>query len=168
MISINSNFFHSRAVLFTLSKQAKALEANKLCLQINKKLQALKPPPTVQDQIDNNYLHSKACKSGFNDPEELLPLCYKCSNYSSHLNENSCPTCHQDFNFSFVSFGESAIFLLFVHNIYKTLIKFQKFFLWWSLALKWTSVIWKQKGWSRLLRRWMEMLILSTRKTLAR
>lgn len=96
---------HSRAVLFTLSKQAKALEANKLCLQINKKLQALKPPPTVQDQIDNNYLHSKACKSGFNDPEELLPLCYKCSNYSAHLNGNSCPTCHQDFNFSFVSFG---------------------------------------------------------------
>lgn len=98
-------FLHSRAVLFTLSKQAKALEANKLCLQINKRLQALKPPPTVQDQIDNNYLHSKACKSGFNDPEELLPLCYKCSNYSAHLNGNSCPTCHQDFNFSFVSFG---------------------------------------------------------------
>ncbi|KAL9910885.1 intraflagellar transport protein 122 homolog [Glossina fuscipes fuscipes] len=51
-----------------------------------------------------NYLNSKACKSGFNDAEELLPLCYKCSNYSQHLNGNSCPTCKQYYIFSFISF----------------------------------------------------------------
>uniref|UniRef100_A0A1A9X527 Intraflagellar transport protein 122 homolog n=1 Tax=Glossina brevipalpis TaxID=37001 RepID=A0A1A9X527_9MUSC len=92
------------AVLFTLAKQAKFLQANKLCLVVNKRLQSLKPPAGVQEQIDINYLNSKACKSGFNDPEELLPLCYKCSNYSQHLNGNSCPTCKQDYIFSFISF----------------------------------------------------------------
>ncbi|XP_039966152.1 intraflagellar transport protein 122 homolog [Bactrocera neohumeralis] len=92
------------AVLFTLAKQAKLLQANKLCLVVNKRLQSLKPPAGVQEQIDINYLNSKACKSGFNDPEELLPLCYKCSNYSQHLNGNNCPTCKQDYIFSFISF----------------------------------------------------------------
>lgn len=113
------------SVLFTLAKQAKLLQANKLCLLVNKRLQSLKPPVGVQEQIDVrlhihnqshfiifvvylqlNFLNSKACKSGFNDPEELLPLCYKCSNYSQHLNNNICPTCRQDYIFSFVSFGE--------------------------------------------------------------
>ncbi|XP_037909163.1 intraflagellar transport protein 122 homolog isoform X2 [Hermetia illucens] len=92
------------AVLYTLSKQAKALDANKLYFQINKRLQTLKPPANIQEQIDINYLNSKACKQGFNDPEELMPLCYKCSNYSTHMNGNSCPTCQQDYTFSFVSF----------------------------------------------------------------
>ncbi|XP_037937685.1 intraflagellar transport protein 122 homolog [Teleopsis dalmanni] len=92
------------AVLFTLAKQAKFLHANKLCLVVNKRLQSLKPPAGIQEQIDVNYLNSKACKSGFNDPEELLPLCYKCSNYSQHLNGNCCPTCKQDYLFSFISF----------------------------------------------------------------
>ncbi|XP_017129587.1 intraflagellar transport protein 122 homolog [Drosophila elegans] len=92
------------SVLFTLAKQAKFLQANKLCLLINKRLQSLKPPAGVQEQIDLNFLNSKACKSGFNDPEEILPLCYKCSNYSQHLNSNCCPTCRQDYIFSFVSF----------------------------------------------------------------
>ncbi|XP_013114597.2 intraflagellar transport protein 122 homolog [Stomoxys calcitrans] len=92
------------AVLFTLAKQSKFLQANKLCLVVNKRLQSLKPPAGVQEQIDINYLNSKACKSGFNDPEETLPLCYKCSNYSQHLNANACPTCRQDYIFSFISF----------------------------------------------------------------
>ncbi|XP_055909537.1 intraflagellar transport protein 122 homolog [Eupeodes corollae] len=92
------------ALYYTLSKQAKLLDANKLCLQVNKKLQTLKPPAGIQEQIDINYLSSKACKGGFNDPEELLPLCYKCSNYSAHLNGNSCASCKQDYIFSFVSF----------------------------------------------------------------
>ncbi|XP_055378562.1 intraflagellar transport protein 122 homolog [Condylostylus longicornis] len=92
------------AVFYTLSKQAKVLKANKLYFQINKKLQTLKPPSNMQEQIDINFLNSKACKSGFNDPEDLLPLCYKCSNYSTHLNGNYCPTCHQEYIFSFASF----------------------------------------------------------------
>lgn len=47
---------------------------------------------------------SRASSTGFNDPEELLPMCYKCSNYSSHLQGNQCPNCHQEFVFSYVSF----------------------------------------------------------------
>lgn len=31
-------------------------------------------------------------------------MCYKCSNYSSHLRGNQCPTCQEEFVFSFVSF----------------------------------------------------------------
>lgn len=31
-------------------------------------------------------------------------MCYKCSNYSSQLNGNRCPSCEQNFIFSFVSF----------------------------------------------------------------
>lgn len=40
------------AVFYTLSKQAKALGANKLHLQVNNRLQALKPPAALQEQID--------------------------------------------------------------------------------------------------------------------
>jgi intraflagellar transport protein 122 len=40
------------AIFYTLSKQAKVLGANKLHLQINNKLQSLKPPPSIQDQVD--------------------------------------------------------------------------------------------------------------------
>lgn len=52
-----------------------------------------------------NFITSRASPGGFNDPEELLPMCYKCSNYSSHLRGNRCPTCQEEFVFSFVSFG---------------------------------------------------------------
>uniref|UniRef100_A0A336MIF6 Intraflagellar transport protein 122 homolog n=1 Tax=Culicoides sonorensis TaxID=179676 RepID=A0A336MIF6_CULSO len=92
------------AVLYTLSKQAKVLGANKLHLQVNNKLQTLKAPPGIQEQVDINYMTSRASASGFNDPEELLPMCYKCSNYSPHLQGNRCPNCRQDFIFSYVSF----------------------------------------------------------------
>ncbi|GAB0094617.1 Intraflagellar transport protein 122 homolog [Sergentomyia squamirostris] len=91
------------AVLYTLSKQAKVLGAKKLHLQVNNRLQSLKPPPGVQEQVDTTYLTSRAT-STFNDPEELLPMCYKCSNYSSHLQGNICPSCQQPYIFSFVSF----------------------------------------------------------------
>lgn len=44
------NFYS--AIFYTLSKQAKSLGASKLHLQTNIKLQSLKPPHGVQDQID--------------------------------------------------------------------------------------------------------------------
>lgn len=40
------------AVLYTLSKQAKVLSANKLYLQVNNRLQSLKAPPGIQEQVD--------------------------------------------------------------------------------------------------------------------
>lgn len=92
------------AVYYTLSKQAKVLGANKLHLQINNKLQTLKAPSGIQEQVDINIMNSRAATGGFNDPEELLPMCYKCSNFSMHLSGNQCPNCQQDFIFSYVSF----------------------------------------------------------------
>ena len=92
------------AIYYTLSKQAKVLGANKLHLQVNNKLQSLKAPPGVQEQVDINYITSRSCPNGFNDPEELLPMCYKCSNYSPHLQGNQCPNCRQEYVFSCVSF----------------------------------------------------------------
>lgn len=55
-----------------------------------------------------NFITSRASPGGFNDPEELLPMCYKCSNYCAHLRGNKCPTCLEEFVFSFVSFGERS------------------------------------------------------------
>lgn len=49
-------------------------------------------------------MNSRACVGGFSDPDELLPMCYKCSNYSPQLQGNECPNCHQQFIFSYVSF----------------------------------------------------------------
>lgn len=92
------------AVYYTLSKQAKVLGANKLHLQINNKLQTLKAPSGIQEQVDINIMNSRAAAGGFNDPEELLPMCYKCSNFSMHLSGNHCPNCQQEYTFSFVSF----------------------------------------------------------------
>jgi len=92
------------AIYYTLSKQAKVLGANKLHLQINNKLQLLKAPSGIQEQVDINIMNSRAAAGGFSDPEELLPMCYKCSNFSMHLSGNQCPNCQQDFVFSYVSF----------------------------------------------------------------
>lgn len=47
--------YNYSSVLFTLAKQAKLLQANKLCLLVNKRLQSLKPPAGVQEQIDVSY-----------------------------------------------------------------------------------------------------------------
>lgn len=38
--------------MYTLSKQAKVLQANKLHLQVSSRLQALKIPPAMQEQVD--------------------------------------------------------------------------------------------------------------------
>lgn len=100
------------AIFYTLSKQAKVLNANKLYLQVNNRLQSLKAPASIQEQVDINFISSRSCPGGFNDPEELLPMCYKCSNYSTHLRGNRCPSCQQDYIFSFVSFGKCFQLLL--------------------------------------------------------
>lgn len=91
-------------VLFSLSKQAKTLGATKLQLQVNSKLLSLKVPPGIKDKIDVNYIDSKASSGGFNENEDLLIICYKCSSYSPHLQGNKCPNCQQDYIFSHVSF----------------------------------------------------------------
>lgn len=46
------NFECSSTVLYTLSKQSKVLGANKLHLQVNNRLQSLKAPAGMQEQVD--------------------------------------------------------------------------------------------------------------------
>ncbi|XP_055325424.1 intraflagellar transport protein 122 homolog, partial [Sitodiplosis mosellana] len=92
------------AVLYTLAKQAKELNYKKLNLQVNNRIQKLRVPSALQEQVDINYIASRACPGGFNDPEDSLPMCYKCSNYNSHLRGNQCPSCQHHYIFSFVSF----------------------------------------------------------------
>lgn len=45
-------FLHSSAVLYTLAKQAKELNYKKLNLQVNNRLQKLRIPSALQEQVD--------------------------------------------------------------------------------------------------------------------
>lgn len=49
--NIDVSTFHS-AIMYTLSKQAKVLQANKLHLQVSSRLQTLKVPQGMQEQVD--------------------------------------------------------------------------------------------------------------------
>lgn len=49
-------FVFGSAILYTLSKQARALSANKLHFQVNNRLQTLKVPPGLQEQVDVIFL----------------------------------------------------------------------------------------------------------------
>lgn len=92
------------ALYYTLSKQAKILGSMKLHLMINNKLQNLKTPAGIQEQVDMSIINSRTSLGGFSDPEELLQMCYKCSNFNMHLSGNKCSNCNQKFIFSYVSF----------------------------------------------------------------
>jgi intraflagellar transport protein 122 len=92
------------ALYYTLSKQAKILGSMKLHLMINNKLQNLKAPAGIQEQVDMSIINSRASLGGFSDPEELLQMCYKCSNFNMHMSGNKCSNCYQKFIFSYVSF----------------------------------------------------------------
>lgn len=55
MVDIDSNdrlFLNSSAVLYTLAKQAKELNYKKLNLQVNNRIQTLRVPPNLQEQVD--------------------------------------------------------------------------------------------------------------------
>ncbi len=87
--------------------------------------------------------------------QDLLPMCYRCSNTNPLLNNagNFCVNCKQPFEFSFVSFGErvlvqwqlECLFDCSVFVEYVSLAKYrikllyfpvQKYCLWWSLFQK--------------------------------
>lgn len=61
-----SNFYCSSTVLYTLSKQSKVLGANKLHLQVNNRLQSLKAPPGMQEQVDVSIIGSQGLLFGSN------------------------------------------------------------------------------------------------------
>ncbi|XP_023027775.2 intraflagellar transport protein Oseg1 isoform X1 [Leptinotarsa decemlineata] len=94
-----SNF----AILYTLAKQARKLGANKLAKQLLDKIQGLRIPQKFQEQVEIATISSRA--KPFSDPEELLPMCYRCSTYNPlTANCNNCTNCGEKFVYSFVSF----------------------------------------------------------------
>ena len=91
------------AILYTLSKQARKLGANKLAKQLLDKIQMLKVPHKFQEQVEIAAISSRA--RPYSDPEELLPMCYRCSTYNPLTSaSNNCVNCGQKFVHSFVSF----------------------------------------------------------------
>lgn len=93
------------AVLYTLSKQARALGAYKLARQGLDKMQSLRIPPRFQEYVNVSALMVRS--KPFHDAEELQPMCYRCSSYNPLLvgrSGNRCSNCGQPFVHSYVSF----------------------------------------------------------------
>ncbi|XP_026481419.1 intraflagellar transport protein 122 homolog [Ctenocephalides felis] len=104
------------SILFVLSKHARILGANKLALQVIDRLQGLRAPANLQDQAEIHLLTGRSIKGGFHDPEDLLPLCYRCSAYSQHLQGSSCSSCKHKFVYSFVSFEVLPLVEFFIED----------------------------------------------------
>lgn len=99
---------NNSAVLYALHKQARVLGANKLAKQLLDRIHTLKIPSTFVEQVEISTMAVRA--KSFCDPEELLPMCYRCSTYNSFLsNNNTCNNCGQKFVFSYVTFGKQTI-----------------------------------------------------------
>lgn len=95
------------AIIYTLLKQASLLDANKLTMQLLEKLRKTKIPVNQLSQLEISNLNAQA--SSYRDPEELLPLCYKCSTFNPLLpsnNQGQCVQCGLKFQYSFVMFGK--------------------------------------------------------------
>ncbi|XP_065741259.1 intraflagellar transport protein 122 homolog isoform X6 [Phocoena phocoena] len=90
--------------LFTLAKQSKALGAYKLARHAYDKLQGLQTPARFQKSIELGSLTIRS--KPFQDSEELVPLCYRCSTNNPLLNNlgNVCINCRQPFVFSASSY----------------------------------------------------------------
>ncbi|KAF2899366.1 hypothetical protein ILUMI_06809 [Ignelater luminosus] len=91
------------SILYTLAKQARTLGANKLAKQLFDKIQSLRVPQKFQEQVEISTIAARA--RPYSDPEELLPMCYRCSTYNPlAANSNTCINCGQKFVYSYVSF----------------------------------------------------------------
>ena len=90
--------------LYALAKQSKNLNGFKLARYAYEKLHTLRIPNRFQEAVDlgSVIIRSKP----FQDAEELLPMCYRCSTTNPLLNNggNFCINCRQPFVHSFVSF----------------------------------------------------------------
>ncbi|XP_076277313.1 intraflagellar transport protein Oseg1 isoform X1 [Lasioglossum baleicum] len=92
-------------IMYTLLKQASLLGANKLTMQLLEKLRKTKIPASQLGQLETSNLLARA--SPYRDPEELLPLCYKCSTFNPLLSSDTqgqCVQCKLKFQYSFVMF----------------------------------------------------------------
>ncbi|KAK3103245.1 hypothetical protein FSP39_017787 [Pinctada imbricata] len=90
--------------LYALAKQSKNLGAYKLARYAYEKLQSLRVPARFQEAVDLGSVMIRS--KPFQDSEELLPMCYRCSTTNPLLNNNGnfCINCSQPFVHSFVSF----------------------------------------------------------------
>lgn len=98
-----------------MAKQAKTLGANKLAKQLLDKIQPLRIPLKYQEQVEIQTIAARA--RSYSDPEELLPMCYRCSTYNPlAATSNKCINCGQKIVHSYVSFGKVffKIFILFI------------------------------------------------------
>ncbi|XP_032827224.2 intraflagellar transport protein 122 homolog [Petromyzon marinus] len=90
--------------LYALAKQSRALGAYKLARHCFERLLALRVPPRLQEAV---MLGSITIRSKpFQDSEELIPMCYRCSTNNPLLGGrgNACVNCRQPFVYSFSSF----------------------------------------------------------------
>ncbi|XP_045581276.1 intraflagellar transport protein 122 homolog [Procambarus clarkii] len=92
------------STMYTLSKQARNLEAYKLARYVLDKLQTLRIPPRFKEDVEVAALKIRA--KPFHDNEEHQPLCYRCSTTNPLVNNNGnqCVNCSHPFVYSFVSF----------------------------------------------------------------
>lgn len=103
--------------MYCLAKQAKTLGANKFAKQLLDRIQPLRIPVKFQEQVEIQTIAARA--RPYSDPEELLPMCYRCSTYNPlATTSNKCVNCGQKFVHSYVSFGK--LFNIFYVVIYVT------------------------------------------------
>lgn len=90
--------------LYALAKQSKNLNGFKLARYAYEKLHSLRIPNRFQEAVDLGSIIIRS--KPFQDAEELLPMCYRCSTTNPLLNNggNFCINCRQTFVHSFVSF----------------------------------------------------------------
>uniref|UniRef100_H3AZ66 Intraflagellar transport protein 122 homolog n=1 Tax=Latimeria chalumnae TaxID=7897 RepID=H3AZ66_LATCH len=95
-----------RNTLYALAKQSKALGAYKLARHAYEKLQGLRIPARFQESVELGSLTIRS--KPFQDSEELVPMCYRCSTNNPLLNNqgNVCINCRQPFVFSASSYVE--------------------------------------------------------------
>lgn len=96
-------------IMYALVKQARLLGANKLAMQLLDRLRGMNIPKHLLTQIETWMIAIKAYT--YRDPEELLPLCNRCSTYNpllpaNNVSGNSCAQCGLKFQYSFVMFGK--------------------------------------------------------------
>eukprot|EP00735_Rhodelphis_limneticus_P013896 TRINITY_DN7858_c0_g1::TRINITY_DN7858_c0_g1_i1::g.23657::m.23657 TRINITY_DN7858_c0_g1::TRINITY_DN7858_c0_g1_i1::g.23657 ORF type:complete len:1206 (-),score=375.70,sp/A8WGF4/IF122_XENTR/55.15/0.0,WD40/PF00400.27/1e+02,WD40/PF00400.27/1.8e-10,WD40/PF00400.27/5.9e+02,WD40/PF00400.27/14,WD40/PF00400.27/0.33,WD40/PF00400.27/13,WD40/PF00400.27/0.039,WD40/PF00400.27/1.9e+02,Coatomer_WDAD/PF04053.9/43,Coatomer_WDAD/PF04053.9/56,Coatomer_WDAD/PF04053.9/70,Coatomer_WDAD/PF04053.9/0.32,Coatomer_WDAD/PF040 len=91
-------------VLYAMAKLAKQLGAFKLARIAYEKLQHLTLPPAWKDQVELNSIMIRS--KPFSDPEELLPICYRCSQTNHLVNDHGdmCATCMHPVVRSYLSF----------------------------------------------------------------
>ncbi|XP_053624382.1 intraflagellar transport protein 122 homolog [Plodia interpunctella] len=76
-----------------LAKQAKALNANGLALQMLDKILGLLVPQKFQESVELLILKTRAAGGGEGRDEDVAPLCWRCRRHAPPLCATRCPHC---------------------------------------------------------------------------